>query len=419
MSITYKIKGGKSLHGSVSVKGSPLAAVGSMAAGLLTTDKVTLTNVPHLFDLDVLIEELRQLGVMADWTHPHEMTLLASLVNPELKISESNLIGWSPVLLGALVIRSNRLEMEATEIDMLDDRLATTVSLLKQFGGTAEWYEGKLQLSLHHIHGAEIFLDRSSAEQTLLAVLFAATANGETIIEGAVIDPEIEDVFACLSSMGAVIDRQDDARLRIVGSTQLHGTTHNLIPDRYEAGLFAALAIISDGDILIKDIKPAIMMSFLSKVQQLGASYQVGSDGIRFWVDHVGAFRPIDLTVKPYPGIGKDWLALFLPILCQADGESVLETDSPEELSGALRLLQGLGGEVHLHYGLARVFGPSKLVASRIEADGFITAMTGLIAAIGSNGVTELSGVDGIDGRFETLPERLVKLGAKIERIEN
>ena len=125
------------------------------------------------------------------------------------------------------------------------------------------------------------------------------------------------------------------------------------------------------------------------------------------------------MKVKPFPGIGKDWLPLFLPLLCYADGESVIETDAPEELSGALRLLQGLGGEVHLHFGVARIFGPSKLVASKVKADGFITAMTGLLAAVGSSGVSELSGVGGIDGRFEALAERMNKLGAKVERVED
>ena len=152
------------MHGVVSIKGSPLATVGAMAAGLLTSEKVTLTNVPHLYDLDVLIEELRQLGVMADWTHPHEMTLIASMIKPELKILESHLIAWSPVLLVSLLIRSMRLEMMATESDLLDDRLATTVSLLKQFGGSAEWHDSKLQLSLHHIHGSEVILDGTSVE---------------------------------------------------------------------------------------------------------------------------------------------------------------------------------------------------------------------------------------------------------------
>src|SRR5690606_11789407 len=127
-------------------------------------------------------EELRQLGIMADWTHPHEMTMLASMVNAEAKVSESNLIGWSPVMLGALVVRSSRVEMEVSELDLLDDRLIMTVNLLRQFGGSAEWDNGRLQLSLHHVHGSEVVLDGRSAEQTLLAVMLAVTANGESIL---------------------------------------------------------------------------------------------------------------------------------------------------------------------------------------------------------------------------------------------
>lgn len=419
MSVRYLIRGGKSLHGTLAVNGSPLAGVGVMAAALLTSEKITITNVPHLYDLDVLIDELRKLGVVADWTHPHEMTLLAETAQPDQSISQTNLIGWSPVLLGSLIARSHRVTVVASEADLLDDRLAMVISLVRQFGGGADWHNGQINFSLLHSHGIQFTLDGVSAEQTLLAVLLAAVATGESILHNVIIDPEIENVFQCLRSMGAVIERLDDDTLRIIGQRHLTGTTHQLVADRYEAALIAIMAVCSGGDVLIKGVKPTSMMAFLVKLQQLGISYNTGHDGLRFWHDQSTPLSPIQLAAKPYPGLSRDWLPLFLPLLCRADGESIIETDSPEELSGALRILQGLGGEVYLRYGQARVFGPSKLVASTMKADGFITALTGLIAAIGSNGDSELYGVDGIDGRFELLPDRLQKLGARIERIES
>lgn len=417
MSVRYIIHGGKSLRGSWSVNGSPLAAVGAMAAALLTKEKLTITNVPHLFDLDVLIEELRQVGVMADWTHNHEMTLLSESIKEGYTVAPSNLIGWSPVLLGSLLARTRDVKVVATQSDMLDDRLATVVSLVHKFGGQAHWQSDVLLLELHHPTGVKLALDGVSAEQTLLAVLLGAVASGESYLTNAVIDPEIEDVFSCLRVMGVGIDWIDSDTLQITPNRHIAGATHELVADRYEAALVAVMAVHSCGDVLIKGVKSTTMMSFLAKLQQMGVSYNVGRDGLRFWHDGK-RLKPVQLAASPYPGLGRDWLSLFLPLLCGADGESVVETDAPEELSGALRILQGLGAEVYLRYGQARVFGPSKLVSSTMKADGFITALTGMIAAIGSSGVSELDGVEGIDGRFEMLPDRLSQLGVKITRVE-
>jgi UDP-N-acetylglucosamine 1-carboxyvinyltransferase len=418
MNVRYVVHGGSGLRGTVSVKGSPLATVGAMAAALLTREKVTLTNVPHLFDLDALIDELRQFGVAADWTHPHEMTVYAERVLESIQLNEAHLVGWSPALLGALLVRCQKIEMAVDEIDLLDERLSGSVKLIRKFGGEVDWVAGKLRMSLHHLHGAEVSLDGMMAEHTLLAVLLAATAAGETILHEAVVDPETEDVFTCLSTMGARVDRLASSQLRVVGQLQLQGATHQVVTDRYEAAVLAVMAIITGGDILVDNIRPSVLMSFLAKLQQLGASYQVSRDGIRFWSDRTEPFRPINLSVKPYPGIGRDWLPLFLPLMCQVDGECVVETDSVEELSSALRVLQGVGGEVHLHYGTARVFGPSKLVASKVEVDGYAAALTALLAAIGSKGTSELGGMEVVDGRFDALPDRLGKLGVKIERSE-
>ena len=419
MSVRYVIHGGAGVRGTISVKGSPLATVGAMAASLLTTDKVTLTNVPHLYDLDVLIEELRRLGVAADWTHPHEMTIYASTIQPEPIIHASNLLGWSPALLGALIVRCQRVEMEVTELDLVDERLASTVSLLRQFGGIADWQSGRLTLSTHHLHGSEVELGGASPDHTLLAVLLASAAAGESILNGSVVDPETEDVFACIASMGGTIEQIDEQRLRVVGQPHLHGTTHQIVADRYEAALFAAMAILSGGDLLVGGVKPAVMMSFLAKLQQLGTHYQVSSEGIRFWAEKSDAFHPTSLSVRPYPGLSRDWLLLFLPLLCRADGESVVETDAADEMSSALRLLQGIGAEVHLNYNVARLFGPVKLVAARMEADGFAAALCGILSTIGANGTSELNGAEYVDARFESLPDRLKPLGVKIVRHED
>ena len=374
-----------------------------MAASILSPQKVTLNNVPHLYDLDVLIEELRQIGIAADWTHDHEMTIFAESVKEGATIRESNLIGWSPSLLAALVARSNTVNMDIATTDLLDERLSATISLLKQFGGQADWHNGKLQLTAQYIQGSEVRITSSV---------------GESIIEGAIVDSEVEDALTCLASMGAQIQRLDDAHIKVIGQPQLHGTTHTITPDRYEAAMLAVLAIMSGGDVLVRGIKPAVIMSFLAKLQQMGAHYQAGKEGIRFWSEKNQVFTPIEVSVRPYPGLNRDWLPLFIPLMTRADGESQLTTDAVEDLSSALRLAQGLGAEVYVQYQTAKIFGPTKMVAASVVADSFAPALVGLISAVATSGTTEISGIEYIDGRFEDLVARLKSLGLKIERRE-
>lgn len=418
MKTDYIITGGQSLRGTIDIKGSPLATVSAMAASILSPQKVTLNNVPHLYDLDVLIEELRQIGIAADWTHDHEMTIFAESVKEGATIRESNLIGWSPSLLAALVARSNTVNMDIATTDLLDERLSATISLLKQFGGQADWHNGKLQLTAQYIQGSEVRITSSVPEQTVVAILLATAAVGESIIEGAIVDPEVEDALTCLASMGAQIQRLDDAHIKVIGQPQLHGTTHTITPDRYEAAMLAVLAIMSGGDVLVRGIKPAVIMSFLAKLQQMGAHYQAGKEGIRFWSEKNQVFTPIEVSVRPYPGLNRDWLPLFIPLMTRADGESQLTTDAVEDLSSALRLAQGLGAEVYVQYQTAKIFGPTKMVAASVVADSFAPALVGLISAVATSGTTEISGIEYIDGRFEDLVARLKSLGLKIERRE-
>lgn len=413
---SYILSGNSALHGSVQVQGSPMAAMAAMALAMLSKDKVTFANVPHLHDLDRMLDELRSLGVAADWTHDHEVTVYAASMRQAPRISSNSLIGWSPLMLAALVIRCELVRLEVGKLAMLDERTKFLIDTLTQFGGRSEWHSEVLHLNLGHQHGAKITLAANQVEETLVTLLLAATAEGESQIIGAAEDPEVEDLLDCLGSMGVYIHRDETGVLTVHGLTELHGTTHVLVADRYEAAFFGLAAVLSGGDVLVQGVGSAEMMSFLVKLQQLGVSYQVGRDGIRFWAEPRQAFQPMQLQVAPYPGLNQSWLSLLMPVLCRAEGESSITGVDSHYVSPTLQLLRSVGAEVHLQHDTIKFFGPVKLVGASFQAADFTSGLVGLLIAVAAGNGSAVNNIDDVDGRFEELDVRLKQLGARIER---
>ena len=418
MSVSYRIRGGHPLRGSIAVKGSPMAAMAIIASSLLVPDKVTITNIPHLHDLDKLLDELRGLEIAADWTHAHEITVYAAHVHPAPKIVPTSIVGWSPLLLVALTIRCGVVKLEIGELGLLDERLSEFVAILEKFGGKAEWHNGVLSFTLSHQHGARIQLEPGKLEESLVACLLAATADGESQLTGLAAEPEVEDLLDCLGAMGIYIHQSENSEVTMSGSRQLRGTNHSLVADRFEGALFAMAGVLTGGDILIEGLRSNEMMSYLVKLQQLGASYQVSRDGMRFWADSRAVFQSIDAKVASFPGLGALWMCILLPAMCRASGESQIMGTDPEVMSKTLQALRSFGAEVSFMASTITVFGPVKLAATTLAVTDFGSGIAGVLAGLMVGGETALNQVDEVDSRFEDIVQRLQQLGARIDRIE-
>lgn len=411
----FEIRGHVPLRGSVRVSGSRQAALWMIAASLLTTDKVTLTNVPHIRDVEYMLESLRRLGVAAGWTAGHEVTIhaaqLETIVLPShLPVSSVA----SALFFGALLVRSGQVRLLTETEGGLHQFF---VYQLEQFGAYVEKGEDGYQAEAEQLKSAHIVFPEPTVVGTVQAIFLAVMATGQTVIEGAAAEPEVDDLLAFFQVMGAQAARTDERLVVIEGVPLLHGLTYSVMPDRVASVAYGVAALLSEGDVLIKGARSGDLLAFLAKLQQLGANYKVVEGGIRFWAQRGQLYRPIELAARPYPGISATWLPLLLPLLARVDGISVVR-DLPEADQSLINHLGQFGMESRMTAGEATIFGPTTLTAATVAVKQTVEALAVCLASLASNGVSVIEGGEVLDFSVEQIEERLVSLGARIERIE-
>jgi UDP-N-acetylglucosamine 1-carboxyvinyltransferase len=417
MAITqFTIQGKNPLRGAVSAGGSRQAALWMIAACLLTTEKVTLTNVPHVHDIELMLESLRGLGAAAGWTAAHEVTIHASelttIVLPShLPISSTA----SALFFGALLVRSGQASLESAGQSALLHPFF--LYQLEQFGAYVETDSQKYRAEAERLRSTHITFPEHTVAGTVQAIFLASLAVGQTIIEQAASEPEVDDLLAFLQRMGCQCRRADEQIIIVDGVTTLHGATYEVMPDRLNAVFFSVAALLSEGDVLVKGVKQSDILSYLAKLQQLGVTYTVVPDGIRFWSQRGQLYRPITIEARPYPGIASAWLPIFFPLLARVDGVSTVHYISETDRQ-VLETLGTFGLEYHIQGDEATIFGPSALSGKSVEIHHATEAMAVSLAALGSVGATTISGVEVLDHVLEYTDERLGSLGARLTRHE-
>jgi UDP-N-acetylglucosamine 1-carboxyvinyltransferase len=414
MPVVYKIEGRKPLHGKVTAQGLPGAALAGIAAALLTQQIITLRHVPHLPALDRLLVELRELGVAADWTHRHEVTLHATELQPFPLLSTNQLLSRLPLLVAAIVVRCGvcRLELHSSE----QGGLMQLMEIMRRFGGLVEVQDGLLKLALPHLHGSRVNASGLDVQTCLAIMVLGAAAEGLTEIENLPADPQIMALSHILTSLGIEVQWQDQY-WRATGSNHLNGASIILDSDPMEVGLFGLAALVTGGDVAIQGVAANRVTGFLGKLRELGAGYRVESDTLRFWKEGQEAWPSVIVEGAAYPNIPNSWLPMFLPVLIQANGEAILQPVGIE-VRQAVEALRGWGAEFYFGESAVRIFGPIKLSAGTMQIHTQAEGLVGLLAALSAGGVSELVGMEIIEGQFEHLSERLQALGAKIERQE-
>lgn len=414
MSVTYKITGRQVLHGQVTAQGLPGAAMAGMAAALLTDNTVTLRNVPHLPALDRLLAELRELGVAADWTHYHEVSLQASDVQPFPLLTANQLLSRLPLLVTAIVLRCGvcRLELHAQD----QGGLMQCMDVMRRFGGLVEIQDGLLRLAFPHRYGTRLSMVGMDIQTCLSSMLLGVMSEGITEISGMPSDPQITALHTILAAMGADIQMEGDT-WRCLNGISLGGTNVSLPADPMEAGLFGLAALATGGEVMVKGVSSITITGFLSKLRQLGADYRVGQNELRFWRETDIPWKTITIEAKAYPGIPANWLPMFLPLLVQVNGEASV-TSAPFDLQPTVNLLRSMGAEFYFGESGIKIFGPVRLAAGKMYVSGQADGLAAIVAGLSASGVSEIDGMELVEGQFEHLSERLQKLGAKIVRIE-
>jgi UDP-N-acetylglucosamine 1-carboxyvinyltransferase len=412
------IVGGRPLAGDVRISGAKNACLPILAACLLADDEVTVGNVPHLRDITTTIELLGRMGVEVT---VHEDMRVAVDPRPIREYSAPydlvKTMRASILVLGPLVGRHGRADVSLPGGCAIGARpVDLHVAGLRAMGADVEIVDGYIRVRAKRLRGAHIVLDKVTVTGTENLMMAACLADGETVIENAAREPEVEDLAGFLNAMGARVAGAGTNRIIVQGVTRLHGAHYDVQPDRIETGTFLVAGAITGGRVRARRTAPQYLEAVLAKLRAAGATVTTGPD----WVElDMGGRRPVavDISTDPYPGFPTDMQAQFMALNCIADGVATITENIFENRFMHALELQRLGANIRIEGPTAVVVGVPRLRAAPVMATDLRASASLVLAALAAEGETIVDRIYHIDRGYECLEEKLRGLGADIRRL--
>ncbi|GAA4028643.1 UDP-N-acetylglucosamine 1-carboxyvinyltransferase [Sphingomonas rosea] len=418
------IQGGKRLEGAIPISGAKNSALTLLPCALLTADKLTLTNLPRLADVDSFGHLLNGLGVstkiegVKKGEFGRRMTLqageIASTVAPYDMVRRMRA---SILVLGPLLAREGEATVSLPGGCAIGDRpIDLHLRALEAMGAEIEIAAGFVKASAPkgRISGGDYSFPVVSVGATENALMAAATANGRTQLFNAAREPEIVDLCNLLVAMGAKISGIGSSHLIIDGVDALHGCTYAVMPDRIEAGSYACAAGITGGSLDLIGARPEDMLATTNALAQCGLVIEIHDKGIKVTAD--GPLKPLAISTAPFPGFATDMQAQFMAMLCRTNGESFLEETIFENRYMHVPELRRMGANIDVRGRSAIVHGVPKLTGAQVMATDLRASMSLVLAGLAAEGETEVLRVYHLDRGYERLEEKLSAVGATIER---
>jgi len=411
----YIMKGGNPLVGEVAISGAKNAALGILAAAIMSDETVTVENLPDVRDVSVLLSAFQEIGVMVHMTDRHTAKLNGGNIfsacadSPYIKKIRAGYY-----LLGALLGKYHHAEVSMPGGCNIGNRpIDQHLKGFRLLGAETRVENSKIILDARQLHGAHIYLDMASVGATINLMLAASLARGNTIIENAAKEPHIVDVANMLNSMGAKIKGAGMDVIRITGVERLHGTEYPIIPDQIEAGTFMMAAAITRGDILVRNVIPQHMDAISAKLMEMGCEVVELGDSIRV----VGRPSLYSCNVKtlPYPGFPTDMQPQMGVALCLSEGVGTITESIFENRFKYVDELNKMGADTEVKGSVAifKSCGPLKgaeLVAPDLRAGAAL-----VLAGLAAEGITVVDQVDYVLRGYEDFDKKLRGLGAEIE----
>jgi len=422
----FVIEGGRPLGGTVRAAGNKNGALPILAACVLATEPVHLTNVPRIRDVQTMLELLVDIGADVDWTGENELTVDATGVHKtELDEELCRRIRASFLLAGPLLARFGRVVVPPPGGDVIGRRrLDPHIHGLAELGVEID-IDGRYEMSVRNLRGKSVFLDEASVMATENVVMAAVLAEGETVIGNAACEPHVQDLCRFLVSLGAQIEGIESNVLRVQGVDQLSGGDWRVAPEHIEVGSFIGLAAATGGDLTIEDVEPRDLISILPSFERLGVRVEIGETTVRVppgqrlqVQDDLGGQIP-KIEDGPWPAFPADLTSIAVVTATQAHGTVLVFEKMFESRLFFVDKLVAMGARIILcdpHR--AVVTGPAQLYGERLTSPDIRAGMAMLIAALCAEGTSTIGNVGEIDRGYERIDERLRNLGAQIERIE-
>ena len=424
-----RIRGGNPLLGTISIGGAKNAALPLMAASLLTSQKLTLSNLPHLVDITTMVHLLAELGVAISMdgnvsnggNFGRALTLVAS--EPVQKIAPYDLVRRmraSVLVLGPLLARWGQATVSLPGGCAIGTRpVDIHLGAFKALGAEIELKEGYIKAHAKKgLKGAKILFPSVSVGATENVMMAATLAEGETQISNAAREPEVGDLANCLVAMGANIEGIGTDTLKVTGVSELKGANHEVIPDRIETGTYAVAAAMTGGDIIMKGTRLELLNALADVLAKAGV--EIAGDGTTVRVRRVNSsLKGTDLMTEPYPGFPTDMQAQVMALLAIADGASMITETIFENRFMHVPELCRMGADINVYGSSAIVRGVPTLSGAQLMATDLRASVSLVLAGLAASGETFVNRVYHLDRGYERVEEKLAACGAEIERISD
>lgn len=416
----YIMKGGNPLVGEVTIGGAKNAALGILAAAIMTDDDVIVENLPDVSDINAMIEAICHLGARVERLDRHTVKINASNIHA-VTVEDEHMrkIRASYYFIGALLGKYKSAEVPLPGGCTIGSRpIDQHLKGFRALGADVNIVAGGA-VHAHAIDliGSHIYLDLVSVGATINIMMAASMAEGETILENVAKEPHVVDVANFLNSMGANIKGAGTDVIRIKGVRRLHGTTYSIIPDQIEAGTFMCAAAITRGDITVKNVIPKHMEAISAKLIEMGCEVVEFDEEIRV----VGKPRQCHMNFKtlPYPGFPTDMQPQMTVALALAEGTSVVTESIFENRFKYVDELARMGANIKVEGSVAIVDGVKMFTGAQIIAPDLRAGAALVLAGLAADGYTTVEEIDYIERGYECFEEKLRLLGACIECIDS
>jgi UDP-N-acetylglucosamine 1-carboxyvinyltransferase len=411
------VRGSGPLEGSVAVEGAKNSVLKLMAASLMAEGRSVLRNVPRIVDVEIMSDLLTSMGADVRRAEDHVLTIdVGAEITPEAPYELVEQMRASIVVLGALLARNGYARVALPGGDNFGPRpIDMHIAGLEALGVRFESAHGYIEARCDNLVGTRVVLEFPSVGATENLVMAAVRAKGTTLIDNAAREPEIADLCAFLTRMGARIVGGGTSTIEIEGVDELSPVDHTVIPDRIEAGTFLAAVGVAGGELTLEGARADHVDMLIRKLGEMGMRVSPSSDGL--WVQAKGRLRSVDVSTLPYPGIATDYKPFFVAMLAVAEGVGIVTENL---FAGRFRYIDELvrmGADIRTEGHHAVVRGRPRLSGAPVRAPDIRAGAALVIAALGADGETVVSDANHIARGYENFAGKLRAIGADITAI--
>ncbi len=416
----YVVRGGQRLSGTVRVAGmTKNAGLKQMAASLLAQGTTVLRNVTPVVDLDVMIDLLRGIGASVEWAEPEVLEIaVGDELEPEAPYELVSQMRASINVLGPLLARLGRARVAMPGGDNIGSRkLDMHFAALEAMGAELEVLHGFVEARCNALCGARVVLEFPSVGATETVLTTAVLAKGQTVIENAAREPEINDLCEFLTAMGARIAGAGSSTIEIEGVDELHPVDRAIVGDRIEAGTLLMACGAAGGSIAVEGIDVKHVEMVVRKLGEMGMTIETTPDGLLARADE--PLRAVDVQTLPYPGFSTDFMPLAVALLTRAGGTAIVTENIFDNRFAFVDELNRMGADIRTEGRHAVVRGVERLTGAPVRAHDVRAGAALVLAALGADGETTVLDPRHVDRGYADLPGKLASLGAAVQRVED